>query len=135
MLLGLLVYAYCRGIRSSRQIERLCLTDVALRVLCAQDAPDHCTIARFRVERQDAFTTLFTQILMIAGLASLGQFGTVAIDGTKLQRTLRSTRTAVMTGCANRSTACSLMPNAPTQLRTCTPEGPRYMKATAFRLR
>ena len=84
MLLGLLVYAYCRGIRSSRQIERLCSTDVAFRVLCAQDAPDHCTIARFRVECQDAFTTLFTQVLMIAGRAGLGHFGTVAIDGTKI---------------------------------------------------
>jgi transposase len=84
MLLGLLVYAYCRGVRSSRQIERLCLTDVAFRVLCAQDTPDHCTIARFRVECQDAFTGLFTQILMIAGRAGLGQFGTVAIDGTKI---------------------------------------------------
>ena len=48
MLLGLLMYAYCRGVRSSRQIERLCGTDVAFRVLCAQDVPDHCTIARFR---------------------------------------------------------------------------------------
>ncbi|ELB92270.1 transposase [Rhodococcus percolatus] len=48
MLLGLLIYAYCKGIRSSRQIERLCSTDVAFRVLCAQDVPDHCTIARFR---------------------------------------------------------------------------------------
>jgi len=84
MLLGLLVYAYCRGIRSSRQIERLCSTDVAFRVLCAQDTPDHCTIARFRVECQDAFTTLFTQILLIAGRAGLGNFGTVAIDGTKI---------------------------------------------------
>jgi transposase len=84
MLLGLLVYAYCRGIRSSRQIERLCSTDVAFRVLCAQDIPDHCTIARFRVECQDAFTGLFMQVLMIAGRAGLGQFGTVAIDGTKI---------------------------------------------------
>ncbi|MFZ2173077.1 MAG: transposase [Rhodococcus sp. (in: high G+C Gram-positive bacteria)] len=84
MLLGLLIYAYCRGIRSSRQIERLCATDVAFRVLCAQDVPDHCTIARFRAECQDAFTGLFTQVLMIAGRAGLGKFGTVAIDGTKI---------------------------------------------------
>jgi transposase len=33
MLLALLVYAYCCGVRSSRQIERLCTTDVAFRVL------------------------------------------------------------------------------------------------------
>ena len=84
MLLGLLIYAYCRGIRSSRQIERLCHTDVAFRVLCAQDIPDHCTIARFRTECQDVFTALFTQVLMIAGRAGLAQFGTVAIDGTKI---------------------------------------------------
>lgn len=84
MLLGLLIYSYCRGIRSSRQIERLCSTDVAFRILCAQDTPDHCTIARFRVECQDAFATLFTRVLLIAGRAGLGHFGTVAIDGTKI---------------------------------------------------
>jgi transposase len=84
MLLGLLVYAYCQGVRSSRRIERLCLTDVAFRVLCAQDGPDHTTIARFRADAQDAFIDLFAQVLMIAAGAGLGRFGTVAIDGTKI---------------------------------------------------
>src|SRR5215212_2196386 len=84
MLLGLLIYAYCQGVRSSRQIERLCLTDVAFRVLCAQDGPDHTTIARFRAEGQEAFVDLFSQVLMIAARAGLGRFGTVAIDGTKI---------------------------------------------------
>jgi len=41
-------------------------------------------IARFRTECQDVFTALFTQVLMIAGRAGLAQFGTVAIDGTKI---------------------------------------------------
>jgi transposase len=84
MLLGLLMYGYCRGVRSSRQIERLCGTDVAFRVLCAQDVPDHCTLARFRADCQDGFISLFTQVLMIAGRAGLARFGTVAIDGTKI---------------------------------------------------
>src|SRR3982751_754717 len=44
MLLALLIYAYCQGVRSSRQIERRCLTDVAFRVVCAQDIPDHATL-------------------------------------------------------------------------------------------
>lgn len=60
MLLVLLMYAYCRGVRSSRQVERLCATDVAFRVLCAQDIPDHCTLARFRADCQHAFASLFT---------------------------------------------------------------------------
>jgi len=72
-------------VRSSRQIERRCITDVAFRVLCAQDGPDHTTIARFRVEAQEAFTDLFSQVLMIAARAGLGRFGTVAIDGTKIR--------------------------------------------------
>ncbi len=32
MSLALLIYAYCQGVRSSRQIERMCVTDVAFRV-------------------------------------------------------------------------------------------------------
>lgn len=34
MLLALLIYRYSTGVRSSRQIERLCGTDVAMRVIC-----------------------------------------------------------------------------------------------------
>jgi transposase len=84
MLLALLVYAYCQGVRSSRQIERRCLTDVAFRVLCAQDVPDHATIARFRAEHEAAFAALFTQVLQVAATAGLVRLGTVAIDGTKI---------------------------------------------------
>ena len=84
MLLGLLVYAYCRGVRSSPQIERLCHTDIAFKVLCADDVPDHATIARFRASSQEAFAGLFAQVLMIAARAGLARFGTVAIDGTKI---------------------------------------------------
>ena len=46
MLVALLIYAYACGQRSSRRIERLCAEHVAYRVLCAQDGPDHTTIAR-----------------------------------------------------------------------------------------
>jgi Transposase domain (DUF772) len=73
MLLALLVYAYCQGVRSSRQIERSCVTDVAFRVLCAQYGPDHATIARFRAEARDMFTDLFSQVLMVATEAGLGR--------------------------------------------------------------
>jgi hypothetical protein len=62
----------------------MCVTDVAFRVLCAQAGPDHATIARFRAEARDAFTDLFSQVLMIAAKTGLGRFGTVAIDGTKI---------------------------------------------------
>ncbi|MBO0882744.1 MAG: transposase [Mycobacterium sp.] len=80
----MLIYAYCQGVRSSRQIERKCLTDVSFRVLCAQDPPDHATIARFRAENEDTFAALFTQVLLVAAESGLARLGTVAIDGTKI---------------------------------------------------
>jgi transposase len=84
MLLGLLLYGYAVGVRSTRAIERLCATDVAFRIACAQDAPDHSTLARFRSEHEAAFVDLFAQVLTLAARAGLGQFGTIAIDGTKI---------------------------------------------------
>lgn len=84
MLLALLIYAYAHGVRSSRQIERLCETDVAFRVICGNDAPDHTVIARFRAGNSDRFADVFAQVLVLCARAGLGKFGTVAIDGTKI---------------------------------------------------
>jgi transposase len=84
MLLTLLIYGYACGERSSRQIERLCTTDVAFRVICAQDVPDHAVISRFRKMHLEAFADLFAQVLRLCREAGLARLGTVAIDGTKI---------------------------------------------------
>lgn len=84
MLLALLIYAYAVGQRSSRRIESLCSVDVAFRIACGQDAPDHTTIARFRQAHDDAFVDLFTQVLLLCAQAGMGRLGLVALDGTKI---------------------------------------------------
>ncbi|MFB9840023.1 transposase [Actinoallomurus acaciae] len=84
MLLALLIYAYSAGVRSSRQIERLCRTDVAMRVICGLQVPDHTVIARFRQRHQDSVRALFTQVLLICAKAGMGRLGTIAVDGTKI---------------------------------------------------
>jgi transposase len=84
MLTALLLYAYCVGQRSSRQIERLCQVDVAFRVVCAQDVPDHTVIARFRQRYAQELAELFAQVLVVCARAGLGRLGLVAIDGTKI---------------------------------------------------
>ncbi|HEX6402875.1 MAG TPA: transposase, partial [Pseudonocardiaceae bacterium] len=84
LLLALLVYAYACGERSSRRIERLCVTDVAFRVICASDVPDHSVLARFRQVHAPVFAELFVQVLRLCRAAGLVQLGTVAIDGTKI---------------------------------------------------
>ncbi len=84
MLLALLIYAYATGQRSSRRIERLCADHVAYRVLCAQDAPDHTTIARFRAAHDEVFVGVFAQVLRLCAQAGIVQVGVIAIDGTKV---------------------------------------------------
>ena len=61
--MALILYAYARGNRSSRAIERACLEDVAYRVIAAQRKPDHATIARFVERHQDALAGVFGEVL------------------------------------------------------------------------
>jgi transposase len=44
MMVALLLYSYALGERSSRRVERRCVEDVATRVICANQTPDHTTI-------------------------------------------------------------------------------------------
>src|SRR3954452_3952814 len=84
MMVGLLLYAYARGVRSSRLIERACEEDVAFRVLAAQERPDHATIARFIERHQDAIAGLFTEVLALCAEHGLAKVGVIAVDGTKV---------------------------------------------------
>ncbi len=82
MMVALLLYSYAVGERSSRAIERRCLEDVPTRVICANRAPDHTTIARFRARHEQALARTFTQILAMCARAGLVSVGVVALDGT-----------------------------------------------------
>ena len=63
MMVALLLYAYAIGERSSRGIERRCREDVAVRVITANQLPDHATIARFRARHERALAETFTQVV------------------------------------------------------------------------
>jgi transposase len=84
MMLGVLLYAYCTGDRSSRRVERRLVEDVAYRVIAANQQPDHATLARFRARHQDAIAGLFGQVLGLCVKAGLVDAGVVAIDGTRI---------------------------------------------------
>jgi transposase len=84
VMVALLLYAYARGIRSSRLIERACEEDVALRVIAAHQVPDHTTIARFRQRHQDALAALFGDVLALCAEAGLVDVGVIAVDATKV---------------------------------------------------
>jgi transposase len=83
-LLGVLLYAYATGVRSSRQIQRRCVEDLAFRVLAGNQAPDHVTIFRFRVRHEQALAGFLVASLRLCAAAGLVRLGLVALDGTKV---------------------------------------------------
>ena len=85
VMVGLLLYAYARGIRSSRAIERACQEDVAFKVITGMGTPDHSTIAEFRRRHETEIAELFDQVLGLCREAGLVSVGVIAIDGTKVK--------------------------------------------------
>jgi transposase len=84
MLLTLWMYAMAHGQRSSRQIERLCGTDVAFRIICASDVPDHTVLATFRKVHEAVLADLLTASLHLCAQLGMLRFGVVALDGVRI---------------------------------------------------
>jgi transposase len=93
MMVALLLYAYARGERSSRGIERECLEDIAYRVIAANQRPDHATIARFVQRHEDALAGVFGGVLAVCARAGLVKVGVIAVDGTKVPASVNRDQT------------------------------------------
>jgi transposase len=85
IMVPLLLYAYARGRRSSRAIERACVEDIAHRVIAANQVPDHTTIARFRQRHEAALAGVFSDVLALCADAGLADVTVLAVDGTKVR--------------------------------------------------
>jgi len=95
MMAALLIYSYCTGERSSRKIEKHCQTDIAYKIITANQYPDHSTISRFRKDNQSHLKKLFLEILRLCVEADIVKLGNVSLDGTKVKAnaSLSSNRT------------------------------------------
>lgn len=85
MMLRVLLYGYCVGVRSSRELERACVDVVAFRWLSGQQAPDFRSIGRFRKRHLPALGNVFLQALELCRAAGMVKLGQVALDGTKVR--------------------------------------------------
>ena len=85
MMLKILIYGYCTGVRSSRKIAQKCEDEVAFRYLAANNFPKFRAIADFRQRHLNAFKKLFVEILTICQTTGLVKLGHVSLDGTKIK--------------------------------------------------
>ena len=84
VLLKIILFAYSRGIVSSRAIERLCRENVVMMALSADTQPHWTTIGDFVACSSEQIVRLFQEVLLVCD--SMGLLGRelFAIDGLKL---------------------------------------------------
>ena len=84
MMLALVLFGYCEGKRTTRELEAACRRDVMYRLITAGMTPDHATIAKFREKIDDVIKDLFLHVLESCADAGLVKVGRVAVDGTRM---------------------------------------------------
>jgi transposase len=85
MMVTLVMYCYCKGIRSSRGIELATFDDVGARVICANRHPDHATVARFAGRHEQELKGLLAGSVAACAREGLVSVDVVAGDGTKVK--------------------------------------------------
>ena len=85
MMCGLLLYCYCKGLRSSREVEMATFDDVGARVICGNLHPDHATVAHFVRRHERAICGLLPESVKACAREGLVHLEVVAGDGTKLK--------------------------------------------------
>jgi len=85
VMAALLLYCYCRGRRSSREIEMATFDDVGARVICGGLHPDHSTVAGFVRRNAAAVADLLPESVRACAAEGLVDLSLVAGDGTKLK--------------------------------------------------
>jgi len=84
ILLKIILYAYSLGITSSREMEKLCATNITFIALTANSRPHFTTIADFISSLEREVASLFTDVLLICAEENLIGKHMFAIDGCKL---------------------------------------------------
>lgn len=84
VLAKILAYGYSKGIRSSRAIEDTVKNDKRFIWLAGGLEPDHCTISRFRKDKQEALKAAYKGTVKVCMEAGLVLLNTVSTDGTKI---------------------------------------------------
>lgn len=84
-LLGIYIYGYLHKLRSSRELQRACLTNVEVWWLIHEHKPCYKTICNFRKDNKAGFEKLFVSFRKFCKELELFGRQTIAIDGTKVR--------------------------------------------------
>jgi transposase len=80
-----LVYGYSTGVRSSRQMERLCGESLPYLFLTRGDTPTYRTLCSFRVQQSELLEEVFLALFALADECGLKRVGRIVVDSSKFR--------------------------------------------------
>ncbi len=84
-LLGLLFLGYIKGIIHSRDLEEMSKKHLEFIYVSEGLQPDHSSICRFKRNNEKEISELFVQLVKLSKEQGIGDYKTIAMDGTKIQ--------------------------------------------------
>jgi len=84
-IVSILIYAYSRGVFSSRQIERRCHEDLSFMFIAQMNCPNFRVLSDFRKNQGEFFQDCFKQTVKLAMELKLASLGHISLDGSKFK--------------------------------------------------
>jgi transposase len=85
LIVSILIYAYSRGVFSSREIERRCNEDLSFMYIARKNCPNFRMLSDFRKDNTDFFHDCFKQTVRLAMMLGLASLGHISLDGSKFK--------------------------------------------------
>jgi transposase len=85
LCIKVLIYSYATGVRSSRQMERLCDENLAVRLLTRGDTPSYRTLCTARIQYRKEIELVWEALFLIAAEEKIDRLGKLTLDSTKIR--------------------------------------------------
>lgn len=85
LIVTILIYAYSRGVFSSREIERRCNEDLSFMYIARMNCPNFRVLSDFRKDHSKFFHDCFKQSVKLAMELKLASLGHISLDGSKFK--------------------------------------------------
>jgi len=85
LIVSILIYAYSRGVFSSREIEKRCNEDLSFMYIAQMNCPNFRVLSDFRKDNAQFFHNCFKQTVQLAMLLGLASLGHISLDGSKFK--------------------------------------------------
>lgn len=85
LITSILIYAYSRGVFSSREIERRCHEDLSFMYIAKMNCPNFRVLSDFRKDHSEFFHDCFKQTVKLAMELKLASLGHISLDGSKFK--------------------------------------------------